>query len=183
MVWLILALMILVLPMKWILSATLAVIIHELGHYTALRLCGVEVMGIRVSTGSVRMRVDRMKPWQEAVCALSGPLAGFSLLLFSRLLPRAAVCGFVHSLYNLLPIYPLDGGRVIRSLGLSKAGCRIIEGVCVIGILIAGVYGCLVLKLGAIPIFVSIMTIHRALEGKGLEMRSIFRYNRRRKHK
>ena len=62
------------------------------------------------------METASMSPVREAICALAGPLGSFSLLLISEYFPEAAVCGLIQGAYNLIPIFPLDGGRVVRFL-------------------------------------------------------------------
>ena len=69
------------------------------------------------------METSPMTPGREALCALAGPLGSFLLLLLARHFPEAAVCGIVQGGYNLIPIYPLDGGRILRCL-LPEKICR-----------------------------------------------------------
>ncbi len=178
MIWIILALAILLLPLHWIMAAMLAATVHELGHYASLRLCGVPVHELRIGVGGASMRVGQMDRLQTVICALAGPASGLFLLLFARWLPRTAVCACIQSAYNLLPVYPLDGGRVMRGAGIPPKVCRWVEGVCLGLIAFAGIYGCLRLHLGILPLFISVLTLRRALAGKGLEMRRGFRYNR-----
>ena len=166
-VLLLLALSLLILPLRWLLAVLLAGAVHELGHYVALRLCGVNVSNLRIGIGGARMTVGDMGRWQELLCALAGPMAGLSLILLARWLPRTAVCACIHSAYNLLPVYPLDGGRAVHCICASERVCRWIEWSCIGLIAFTGLYGSLFLKLGYLPIVVSAMTIHRALAGKG----------------
>lgn len=57
-----------------------------------------------------------MAAWKEALCALAGPVGSFSVVLLAEYFPEAALFGLVQGLYNLLPVYPLDGGRILRCL-------------------------------------------------------------------
>lgn len=180
-IFLLIALALLLLPLKWIVGVLLAALIHELGHYAALRLCGVEVSGMSVGIDGARICVGEMNRRQELLCAMAGPLAGIALFCLRHYVPRTGFCALIHSLYNLLPIYPLDGGRVLHCIGFHERISDTIEWLCIVLIGLAGVYGCIGLHLGLLPVLIAGMTIHRALAGKVLAIRSDFRYNRGRK--
>lgn len=180
MLWIVLALMVLTLPLRWIIAAVLAAAVHELGHLLALKALGIPVRGIHFGLTGAKIRVGTLTKYQELLCALAGPLAGLSLCLLSSWFPRTAVCAFISSIYNLLPIYPLDGGRVIRCLGAGERLVRCLEPTCLSLILAAGVYASVFLRLGFGPLLVAGLTIHHVLLGKGLEKRRGFRYNRKR---
>ena len=110
------AVAILILPLKWVVAWISAVAVHEYAHYVALRMFGVRVYAITVGFSGAVMETDSMNLCEETVCALAGPLGGLSLLLFARQMPYVAICALFQSLYNLLPILPLDGGRVLLGL-------------------------------------------------------------------
>ena len=173
-----LALLLLIVPLRWVAAMILAALIHELGHYIALRLCGVHVFGVEFSLSGARMKVGSMSACQEFICALAGPLCGLSLLMVARWVPRTAICGCIHSVFNLLPIYPLDGGRLIRCVGIGERGCRWIERICLLMIALCGIYGSFVLRLGLLPAFTAVIIIRKVHAAIGLEKRRRFRYNR-----
>lgn len=108
-----LAVALLILPLKWLAAAMCACVIHELSHIVAIRLCGGEIRGICVGAQGASIQIGELSMFKELVCALAGPLGSLCLLPFVRWMPRVALCATVHSLYNLLPIYPLDGGRAL----------------------------------------------------------------------
>lgn len=112
------AVLLLTVPLRWILAAFLAAFVHELGHGLAVWVLGGRVSGGAVSLRGARLDVLPMTPGRELLCALSGPAASFLLLCFAHLLPRIAICGLIQGVYNLLPIYPLDGGRAVRCLSV-----------------------------------------------------------------
>lgn len=108
------AMLILLLPIRLIVAWLIAIIIHELGHYIALRLFRVRVYSVRLRVFGATMITEPISGWREAVCAAAGPIAGFCVLLVARWMPCTAVFAFVHSVYNLLPISSLDGGRILK---------------------------------------------------------------------
>jgi Zn-dependent protease len=66
------------------------------------------------------MTAEPLTPWQELLCASAGPAGSILLLVFLHDFPELSVCGIAHGIYNLLPVYPLDGGRCAYSI------CRLI---------------------------------------------------------
>lgn len=99
-----------------------AAIAHELGHLLTLRLCGRRLTGVSVSLTGVRMdyapQIDGIR---AMLCFLSGPLAGvlyaFAVCTFGGAFGRmSGAASFLLSAFNLLPILPLDGGRIISEL-------------------------------------------------------------------
>lgn len=109
------ALLLLTLPLPWLAAAVAAAGIHEAGHLLAIRLLGADARKIQVGSTGAKIHTCFSDPWREFLCAAAGPGAGLLLLLAARWFPRIAVCGLVQSIYNLLPIYPLDGGRMLCS--------------------------------------------------------------------
>lgn len=108
------AALLLILPLRWLAGAALAAAVHELWHYGAILLCGGEVYGLRISGRGAGMLTGCLTPHRELICAAAGPLGSFSLLLFARFLPVTALCGLIQGSYNLLPLFPMDGGRMLR---------------------------------------------------------------------
>ena len=109
-----LALTLLGLPLPWVAAAVLAAAVHELCHYLAIAALGGQVGRIAVGSGGAAMELGCLSPVRELLAAAAGPVGSLSLMLMGRFFPRLALCGLVQGLFNLLPIYPLDGGRILR---------------------------------------------------------------------
>ena len=89
---------------------------HELGHLAALGLCGVPVEGVRLGALGAVIETDPMAPGAELVCALAGPAVNLlAFWVLRRAWPGAAILSLAMGLGNLLPVYPLDGGRALRA--------------------------------------------------------------------
>ena len=106
--------MLLLLPLPWIGAVVLAAVVHELGHYAIIRLFCEKPSLVRIYTYAAQIQLPEMDRWKELLCAIAGPVAGLSLLLTARWLPRTAVCALGQSIFNLVPICPLDGGRALQ---------------------------------------------------------------------
>ena len=114
--WILGALWLLMLTPRWIMGALLAACVHELFHLLWVLACGGELISVSIFPYGARMETTPLTPGREALCALAGPLGSFSLLFIAEHFPEAAICGFVQGTYNLLPIFPLDGGRILCCL-------------------------------------------------------------------
>lgn len=110
------ALAVLILPFRWILGLTIAILCHEGGHLLALYLLDIPVMEIRGSLTGIRILTYELSPIQEFIAASAGPLFSFLLVTLKNVFPEVAVCAMVQGFYNLMPIYPSDGGRILSAI-------------------------------------------------------------------
>ncbi len=94
----------------------LATALHELGHILCLHLTGAKVTALSLNLSGAVIETTPLGYGQEALCALAGPAVGLLLLLLGRKAPWLAFWGLTQSLYNLIPVYPLDGGRALRAV-------------------------------------------------------------------
>ena len=117
---------------------------HELGHYVGMRIFGyrnVRMFFIPLFGEAVSGQKTGAKSYQEAIVTLLGPLPGLCLAVvlivaaFVPGLPReyrlvlvraSLLSGFING-FNLLPIFPLDGGRLLNQILFSRN--RYLEGI------------------------------------------------------
>lgn len=171
--WIALALIILVLPLRWILAAILAAAFHELCHAAAVKLCGGKILDLRIEAGGIVMGAENMSLGKTLFCTLSGPVGALALLLFADRFPRLAVCAAFQSAYNLLPVSGLDGGQALVCIcrllfpgKISDRICAVMETGCLIFLGCAAIYGAVWLKLGLFPILAALAVAFRAIHGK-----------------
>ena len=112
----VLALMLLLFPFRFLVGVLLAALIHELGHLLALKIAGGRVLSIRLRSFGARIEAAPMSPGRTALCALAGPAAGALTIFAYKTFPELALAGLVQTVFNLLPVYPLDGGRALRNI-------------------------------------------------------------------
>ncbi len=107
---------ILLLPFPWVAASVTAAAVHEMGHLAALWLCDIKVWKLQIGVLGAKIDTEPLKEVDEMICALAGPLTGLLLCLFWRWIPRVAIWAMVQSVFNLLPIYPMDGGRALQAM-------------------------------------------------------------------
>jgi Zn-dependent protease len=111
-----------------------SILLHELGHaFTALRM-GLRIRGITLFLfgGVAEMEDEPPDPRSELLIAMAGPMVSVVIALacglvgaaFGTFLPITVVAvlrylatiNLIVVAFNLLPAFPLDGGRVLRSV-------------------------------------------------------------------
>ena len=102
--------------------------VHEMGHVYVIRRYGMKAtapMFIPFVGAFINMEETPENAWDEAMIGFGGPLVGglaslgvmmLSQYCHSPILQAIAYIGFVLNLFNMLPIRPMDGGRIIQAV-------------------------------------------------------------------
>ena len=111
-------------------------IIHELGHLLAGLLMGmkpekIEIMPFGVSISfkinakeyNKKIKKGNILEIKKIIVALAGPITNFIIILIAcnlkiNLIKSLLIIytNFLIMMFNLLPIYPLDGGRILKGI-------------------------------------------------------------------
>ncbi|CAH9063148.1 hypothetical protein PSECIP111854_03166 [Pseudoalteromonas sp. CIP111854] len=106
-------------------------VIHEYGHVRAMQYFNIKTKGIYLIpfVGGLAVSDDKITTrWQDVVISLMGPAFGLITSVLGVVLYYAtnmeifagvAVLSALLNLFNLLPILPLDGGHVLKSISFS----------------------------------------------------------------
>ncbi|RKY15577.1 MAG: site-2 protease family protein, partial [Planctomycetota bacterium] len=126
-------------PLRWVLGFVAAVLLfgsvllHELSHSLVAVHYGIEVKRITLFMfgGVAQLGGEPQRPWVEFLVAVAGPLtsaalAGLSYLallltppaapVVATLFANLVVINLAVTVFNLVPAFPLDGGRMLRAL-------------------------------------------------------------------
>lgn len=121
-------------------------VVHEYGHVRAMQYFGIKTKGIYLIpfVGGLAVSDDKITTrWQDVVISLMGPAFGLitsvlSLVLYyateMEIFAGVAVLSALLNLFNLLPILPLDGGHVLKSISFSMRSWVGLS-VCLLGVL------------------------------------------------
>lgn len=141
---------------SWLFSAQFAIalvlclVFHEYGHIKAMKYFGLKTKGIYLIpfVGGLALSDDKINTrWQDVVISIMGPFFGLILSLAClvgywltdiEILAGLAVFNALLNLFNMLPVLPLDGGHVLKSIAFS-INSKIGLVVCVLGAVL-GVY-------------------------------------------
>ncbi len=118
----------------------LSVIIHEYAHAIYAKRTGLKVERITMFLfgGAAELQEEPKKPGQEFIMAGLGPLTSFVLSIIFGLVGMAglaigslpllalgavlASANFLLAIFNLIPGFPLDGGRIFRAAAWKVSG-------------------------------------------------------------
>ncbi len=107
----------------------LLIFVHEMGHAIAMTRMGLPFSApvfIPFLGAWIAMKDMPRNSWVEAVVGIGGPLLGtigaiaclgLALATGSELMYAIAAAGFFLNLFNMVPISPLDGGRIVGVFG------------------------------------------------------------------
>src|SRR5262249_31916767 len=158
----------------------LCVLAHEFGHIFVARAFGVQTPDVTLLPIGGVARLERIpeEPGQEFLIAIAGPavnvVIALVLMMFASATPhvqhfaaienshtalidRLAAVNLFLAVFNMIPAFPMDGGRVLRSLLAIRLGfVRATEVAATIGQWVAFALGFVGLFTNAILIFIAI---------------------------
>ncbi len=162
-------------------SIFLAVLIHELSHSLVAKRLGAKVREIVLFIFGGVASIEELpkEPKKEFAIAIAGPLASLVLSLFLltpfRFLRLFGYFNLILAIFNLIPAFPMDGGRILRSLLAKRYGyvraTRISAGVGKFLAIIMGIFGLFYniwLTLIALFIYMGAVEEERAVTLEGL---------------
>lgn len=115
-----------------VLIVFISILIHELAHAWMANRKGYKVYQISIDmlSGSAEMDINQIPERDSIPIIFAGPLSNLILSLFSfsllsvfpsnDFLIQSILINFLIFAFNILPIYPMDGGRILRDFLMIK---------------------------------------------------------------
>ena len=114
------------------LIAYMVAVIHEMGHLLASKILGYSADGVKIEPFGVCLKLSSRisNSVHEFVISMAGPFVNFIMLALGTALtysgiyiPKAFfIANFYMLFINLLPVMPLDGGRIVKSVLKAEMG-------------------------------------------------------------
>jgi len=165
--------LLLCLPIKWFLAMIISTMVHEMGHLLALRLCKVKIQHWDIGASGMSIATEPMDNRKECLCSVAGPLIGIALFFASLSYPQLAVCALIHSVFNLLPIWGLDGYRVLLCVlkgcmrwDMAERTMEILQWGMGALLLSVGAWATFVLRMGVFPLLFGLYALRISFSGK-----------------
>lgn len=101
------------------------ILVHELGHLLTGILLGLKLSRINITILGFSIEFDnygKERKLNKILIDSSGPAVNFIIFIFSVIinLPECSYINLILLIINLLPIVPLDGGRILKTVLLYK---------------------------------------------------------------
>ena len=143
--------------------------IHELGHVLYLTVRAIPITGFTLRASGAVLQVPQLSYGQEAFAAAAGPVASLLLgLILLRWAPKGAIVSFLLGGINLLPLYPLDGGRILRAILFrllpperAERWMLVVNPVICCGLMLVACWITVALQGGIWPIFAALVLLWR----------------------
>src|SRR6476646_8254270 len=138
------------LPSAWnsvifVLLLFFCVLLHEFGHIFTARAFGVSTPYVTLLPIGGVAQLERIpeEPWEEFLIAIAGPMVHIAIMVVLMVLfgaqlqpsaaaaidnlkiplaDRLAAVNLFLALFNMIPAFPMDGGRVLRALLATRLG-------------------------------------------------------------
>lgn len=154
---------------KFCLWFLVGIAVHEAGHLLSMVVFGVPVKRFHLTAAGAVIDGGFIGYGQELFCAAAGPASSFLLaVICGRSAPELSVVSGLLGAVNLLPIYPLDGGRILRSVLLlrlqqSRAEkiLRYVTAVVSSVLMVCACWAAVELQSGLWPVFAALVVLWR----------------------
>jgi Zn-dependent protease/CBS domain-containing protein len=182
----------------FIMAVFACVVLHEFGHIAVARYFGIKTPDITLLPIGGVARLERMpdEPHQELLIAIAGPLVNVAIAVLivavlgasmgieqmaevedpeAGFLARLAGVNIFLVLFNMIPAFPMDGGRVLRAALASRfTWSRATQIAATIGQGLAFVFGFVGLFYNPLLIFIAIFVyLAAAAEAQNAQIREV----------
>ncbi len=118
-------------PLSVAISIFIAILLHEMAHAYVANRKGYHVYGIEIGLFNGSAAIDSNMHERDAIpISAAGPASNLLLYLLGFIISLVYTNQFIDSfmmvnlflfIFNILPIYPMDGGRILKDFLLSRS--------------------------------------------------------------
>lgn len=141
--------------LEYYLFFLISIFLHEIAHAITGKIFGIKTSSLSISFSGLSLKFEdfNISKTKRIIILIVGPIVNLLIALIAYFLYQEkyiffVICNLLLFAFNILPIYPLDGGKILYETISQKNTCEVVQK-----------FFCLVLVIACIYMYINYQTI------------------------